>query len=59
MMNLRSPANLQFFNSILVGLLNAEVIDPEWSTKLVFDFDQDEDFVSEAMNDDRELFLQS
>ena len=46
MMNLESPANLQFFNGILVGLLNAEVIDPEWSTKLVFDFSLDEDYIT-------------
>ena len=59
MMNLKAPANLQFFNEILVGLLNVEVIDPEWSTKLVFDFSIDESFIDDAFNEEQDMFLQS
>ena len=32
MMNLDLPANVQFFQNQIVGILNADVIDPSWST---------------------------
>lgn len=34
---------------IVFQLLNAEVLDPEWSTALMFDFDNDQNYVEQAL----------
>ena len=44
MMALLQPANLQFFLAIFVDLVNLDIIDPEWSTALIFDFSYDENY---------------
>lgn len=41
MMNLIFPGNVQFFSKIIISILNAEILDPAWTTELVFDFQKD------------------
>jgi hypothetical protein len=52
MIKTKSPANKQYVNGIFVGILGAEVIDPSWSTELMFNFEADEEFVNELLVND-------
>ena len=38
-------------------MLNIELIDPDWSTALVFDFDPDEIFIENQFNNDTDMYL--
>lgn len=43
------PANKLFVLSIFIRILNVEVLDPEWTTELMFDFNADENYVFEKL----------
>ena len=57
MMNLQKPANIQILLSIIVSLLNAEILSPEWTTALVFDFESDTSFVENMFATNSEMIL--
>jgi hypothetical protein len=42
MLNIINPGNVQMFLQSLLLIINADFFDPEWTTKLVFDFESDE-----------------
>lgn len=50
MIKLLLPPNVQMFQNVLVRLINVELLDPEWTTSYVFDFDKDIELV-ETMQD--------
>ena len=41
---LMNPANVSFVISVLLMLVNAELIDPDWTTAYIYDFELDEEF---------------
>jgi hypothetical protein len=47
MLNLDYPSNSQFLISCLQNVLNVDLLDPEWTTELVFDFEPDEEIIEE------------
>lgn len=57
MCNLSYPANVQFVMSILFRMLNAEVIDPDWSTALMYNFDFDINYVEYAIDQNHPMLL--
>lgn len=57
MMQVDTPANVSLLSGILYMMVDAEVIDPSWSTALVYDFHYDEDYVNEAMESDVKMLL--
>lgn len=45
---------------ILFLIVNAELIDPSWSTELIFDFELDKEYVDEALdNEEPQKYLHS
>lgn len=58
MMNLKQPGNVRLFHQVLATILNAEVIDPDWTTKLLFDFEIDETYAEEMMKARISMMLQ-
>lgn len=57
MLNLDYPANVQMIMGTILNLLNADVIDPDWSTALVYDFAPDTKYVEYAFQVDHKMFL--
>jgi hypothetical protein len=47
------PPNKQYVNGIFVRILGAEVIDPSWSTELIFDFEPDEEYINDLLINDK------
>lgn len=47
------PPNKQYITGIFVRILGADMIDPEWSTELIFDFLPDEEFINDLLINDR------
>ena len=41
-MNIHHPANSHHFNRIVAECVNFDALDPEWTTRLVFDFENDD-----------------
>lgn len=56
-MNLKQPGNVKLLHQVLITVLNAEVIDPDWSTKLIFNFDIDEIYAEEMMKSRMSMML--
>lgn len=52
MIRVKPPPNKQFVVGVFVGILSAEVIDPSWSTELVFEFEPDEEFINQRLTND-------
>ena len=42
MMNIPHPANSHHFNRIVAECVNFDALDPEWTTRKVFDFEYDD-----------------
>ena len=40
MLSIMMPANVSGFFSIILPIVTFDIIDPEWSTELLFDFDE-------------------
>jgi hypothetical protein len=38
MIQINQPANSQIMTEVMAGIFNIEMIDPSWSTELIFDF---------------------
>lgn len=45
MCNLDYPANVSYFMGVVIHLLNADILDPEWTTAYLYNFDSDQDYV--------------
>ena len=45
MMNFSFPGNAKIFTFLLLQIINAEVLDPEWTTELIYDFTRDRDIM--------------
>ena len=45
MMNFSFPGNAKIFTFLLLQVINADVLDSEWTTELVFDFTRDRDII--------------
>lgn len=45
------PPNKELYNKALVEFLGAEVIDPSWTTELIYDFDTELDLIDEMTTD--------
>ena len=59
MINLKQPGNVKQFHQAMITILNAEVIDPEWSTSKLFDFSIDEVYAEEMMKANIPMVLSS
>jgi hypothetical protein len=57
LLDLDYPANVQAVIRMLFSFINAELLDPEYTTAYVFDLTVDEDFVEQAFVDNFKMFL--
>ena len=57
MMNFSFPANAKMFSNLLLQIINAEVLDPEWTTELVYDFTRDRDMMDLVEETNKETIL--
>ena len=57
MMNFSFPANAKMFSYLLLQIINAEVLDPEWTTELVYDFTRDRDMMDLVEETNKETIL--
>lgn len=57
MMTFKVPVNVKFFFGILLTFINADLLDPQWTTSLVFDYEPDIIFVEEAFDNSQPLIL--
>lgn len=57
LINLNLPANVQLFTNTMFFIINADVIDPTWSTELFFNFEDDLTFVSEKITEGAPLVI--
>ena len=48
MMNFSFPGNAKIFTFLLLQVINADVLDSEWTTELVFDFTRDRDIIEKV-----------
>ena len=48
MLDLKKPSNVNVMINIIILVVNAELIDPDWSTAFVFDFEPDLNYVENA-----------
>lgn len=49
MCNLDFPANVSYFMGIVIHLLNADILDPDWTTAYLFHFNNDINYVEFAL----------
>lgn len=57
MCNLDYPANVKYVMGVIFKLLNAEIIDPLWSTAYIYNFNNDIQYVEYAMEQNHPMFL--
>ena len=50
MLNIINPGNVQLFLSGILQIINADFFDPEWTTKLIFNFDSDESVMEDIID---------
>lgn len=55
MMNFDIPANVEMMKQIFFLFLNADVLDPTWTTGFFFSFDTEYSYVESAMEQDYSL----
>lgn len=56
-LDLNYPANIEYMMTIVYRLINADVIDPDWSTSLVYNFEPDINYVETARKLDHQTYL--
>lgn len=57
LMDFDIPANVQITNQLFFLFINADVLDPQWTTGLIFNFDIEYSYVESAFDQNHKLFL--
>jgi len=48
-MNFSFPGNAKIFTYLLLQIINADFLDSEWTTELIYDFTRDKDMMEQVL----------